>query len=406
MKKILIINQHTSNHGDEAAGIALIRELKSNYKNAKISVLYNWYEKLEDDAFIGLNEFKDVKHFSFGTSKFDAALVRVSLFFPLLINILSLFSRNLKSQLSIIRDSDIVINGPGGVNIGPYKDYYYLWRLVAVKYHKKVLAIYSISFGPFDGLPNFFIKRSLDILKYAQFLSLRDDKSHRFADSFNLDYKKSIDTAFLSKKNETIPTIYSELEDTNYVVVVPNELYSWHPYFKKINKSSLDNFYISIIENFIEKYNYKVVLLPQLFSSQDDTEYFKRLKNTIDNDNILVIDTKFNSDIQQKIIRGSEFIVGARYHTIIFAINNQIPFFALSYEHKMENMLSLLGLSEYKLDLISTFQKEELDTNSVLDKISSFFDNKEDIKQKVELASHKAHKISNKTFVELKRSII
>src|SRR5690606_1315905 len=225
-----------------------------------------------------------------------------------------------------------------------YMDYHYLWRLFVVYKLKKELAIYSISFGPLTGLPEIFRKRSVEVLRYAQFLSLRDDKSHEFGKELGLDFYKSIDTAFLSKKEERIPNEYKEALEKEYVVIVPNELYNWHPYFKSIDKNLMDKFYIEITNLFVNELNLNVVFLPQLFANQNDMDYMTRLKKSISSENVLVIDSAYNSDVQQKIISKSNFVVGARYHTIIFSINNNVPFFALSYEHKMENMLSLLSL--------------------------------------------------------------
>ena len=55
--KILIINQHTKNHGDEAAALALIRSLyENNYTD--ITVLYNMSTP-DERCF---HKYKNVKH--------------------------------------------------------------------------------------------------------------------------------------------------------------------------------------------------------------------------------------------------------------------------------------------------------------------------------------------------------
>ena len=404
MKKVLIVNQHTNNHGDEAAGIALIRELKNQDSKTQISVLYNWYELLKVEAYIGKKEYQDINHYSFESSKLDSLLIRLCLFIPSLSTLFIKLSKSLSNQFDILKSSDMIINGPGGVNIGPYKDYHYLWRLFMVTRLKKKLSIYSISFGPLDGLPKIFKKRSIEVLKYADFISLRDDKSHRFGTDLGLKYYKSIDTAFLSKKDNNIPEEYKSLNEEDYVVIVPNELYKWHPYFKNIDAKKMDDFYITIAQLFLNKFRTKVVFLPQLFSNQNDMKYMIKLKEQIQNDDIIVINSKYNSDIQQKIIAKSQFVVGARYHTIIFSINNNIPFYALSYEHKMENMLSLLSLSDYKLDLISSFQSGQIDVNSVMSDISSSYTEREKNKEKIIKASKAATEIAKNTFNGFKKN--
>ena len=43
MMRLLIINQHTSNHGDEAAGMALYDRLLGEPSVEEIGILYNSY---------------------------------------------------------------------------------------------------------------------------------------------------------------------------------------------------------------------------------------------------------------------------------------------------------------------------------------------------------------------------
>lgn len=398
MNKILIINQHTNNHGDEAAGLALIRELKSVRPQADIGILYNWHEKIKDEGLIGKHEFEKVKHYSFSTSKFTAVLVRLSIFIPQLALFFSKLNLNLKKQRNIIKSYDVIINGPGGVNIGPYKDYNYLWRLLLSKELSKKIVIYSISFGPLNGLPKFFRKRSKEIFEYSHFISLRDKKSQTFGNELNINFHKSIDTAFLSIKDETIPDEYSLLNNSEYVVIVPNQLYKWHPYFKKINFKSMDDLYVAIAKRFIAQHKKKVVFLPQLFANQNDEEYMSKLASQVDGDTIIV-DSKYSSDVQQRIIQKSQFVVGARYHTIIFSINNKTPFFALSYEHKMQDMLSILGMTNNMIDLITYFSDNKQNHNKLLNQISTQFDEK--TFQNISAAQNKAISIARATFESL-----
>ena len=66
---------------------------------------------------------------------------------------------------------------------------------------------------------------------------------------------------------------------------------------------------------------------------------------------MIVLPDGYSSDIQQTVISKAKFVVGARYHSIVFAINNSIPFVALSYEHKMVGLLSLLKKDKQQIDI-------------------------------------------------------
>ncbi|MCK4687144.1 MAG: polysaccharide pyruvyl transferase family protein, partial [Candidatus Lokiarchaeota archaeon] len=178
----------------------------------------------------------------------------------------------------------------------------------------------------------------------------------------------SIDTAFLNNQPDTkIPIeIESQLKD-DYVVVVPNQLYKWHPNYRNIKEDILDSLFLKVIGYFTKK-KLKVVLLPQLFGLQNDSEYFNHLKNQSEKqDFIIIVDDNYSSDIQQKIIRQAKFLVGARYHTIIFSVNNRRPFLSLAYEHKMTNTLELIDLSENNI-YIKKILNNELDIKEILEK--------------------------------------
>ena len=364
--KILIINQHTSNHGDEAAGKALIRGIREAGIEDEIAVLYNVRELLEIEKF---TIDKETKHLCSGRATFiDKVLLILTFIFPFfIVKRLYKLGQFIKYEYNLINEYDKVINGPGGVNIGPYKDWLYIWRLfVSLKLGKKV-AIYSISFGP---IPDTFLFKIVSkyILRNVDFLSLRDSKSQRYADELSLNYISSIDTAFLNNQPDTkIPIeIESQLKD-DYVVVVPNQLYKWHPNYRNIKEDILDSLFLKVIGYFTKK-KLKVVLLPQLFGLQNDSEYFNHLKNQSEKqDFIIIVDDNYSSDIQQKIIRQAKFLVGARYHTIIFSVNNRRPFLSLAYEHKMTNTLELIDLSENNI-YIKKILNNELDIKEILEK--------------------------------------
>ena len=407
MKKILLVNQHTCNHGDESAGMALIRKIKENNPaNLQIDILYNWYYKLNPKAHIGngMEDLKDINHFHYPINKLDKLIIRLIIKTPSFDSFLLLFSPKLKKQKKLINKYDTIVSAPGGINLGPYQDWYYLWRLLMVKRANKDLAIYSISFGPLDGLPNIFRRRAIEVLKYAKFLSLRDDKSHSYADIIGLNYNKAIDTTYLLKKKVEIPNVYKDLKSKEYVVIVPNELYRWHTYFKTINKSDMDNLYISIMKHIIDNEDLHVVLLPQMFADENDQKYMTRLSGLVNSDRITVIDDIYNSDEQQEIIAKSQFVIGARYHTIVFSINNNVPFYALSYEHKIENMLSILELRDFNLDLLSYF-KTKMNINDVLCDISEALNNRKNNQVRINKANIKAMKIVNDTYQEFQKKI-
>jgi colanic acid/amylovoran biosynthesis protein len=167
------------------------------------------------------------------------------------------------------------------------------------------------------------------------------------ADKLNLNYISSIDTAFLDTPDVKIPDNIKNYFDRPYIVFVPNSL-TWHPAYTHIDQNYIDDYYLKIINsiNIIYK-DYPIIMLPQLYNTEkkNDKLYFDRLKEQVKY-NIIVLDDTISSDVQQTIIAGSQFIIGSRYHTIVFAINNNKPVIALSYEHKITGLLDILNMND------------------------------------------------------------
>lgn len=414
--KIIVINQHSSNHGDEAAGKGLVRSLLSQVEVDKLTVMYigelnemiffndkNKKTQNRTSKIQAFSNFRSVKfkvnfnlYLIFKLPPIVRKLIRRILFF--------IIDRNCYYALDQIYKNDIVISAPSGPNIGNnYKDYVYLWKIFSAIKLKKRVFIYSPSVGKLDGDSN-FEKIAKYILKNVEFISIRDNISFNHLEEIKFsNYYKSIDTAFLDKHIENaLPVELSFLKESQYIVFVPNQLYKWHPNYLHNYEKTIDSFYFEIIKKFS---GYKIIMLPQLFGFQNDEKYFSSLcsKFTENEIDIRIINQSYSSDIQQLIIRNSIFVIGARYHSIIFAIKNQIPFYSLSYEHKMSGMLELLELSEFEYKFSEDINKENI--QEIISNIYKVFNNRQNNKRKVEIAKNKASKIADNTFSSFKNVI-
>jgi len=356
-EKVLLINLHTSNHGDEAAGKALLNNLVDQEKI--FSIIYN------SRCGEGIPKFSlDFKEslLSHAPTLYEKIMIILSFYIP--IKFLYLFlSKNLKREYNLIKNHDKIISMPGGANLGLYADWLYLWRLHTSLALSKKTAVYSISIGAFKD--NFFKRVTKSVLSRLDFLSLRDAQSFRYADEMQLTYVKSIDTAFLEQpfiKDFNLKEYGVDFDINNYVVFVPNNLTKWHPTFRSYKSELLKNFYISILKSIIDQ-GLNIVFLPQLFGCGDDKTFFEEISQNIEKDlknKICIVDEKFSSDIQQNIISRSLFVIGARYHSIIFSINNNKPFICLSYENKMKNMLEILDFENLSVDLTQIVVNDSL----------------------------------------------
>ena len=140
------------------------------------------------------------------------------------------------------------------------------------------------------------------------------------------------------------------------MVFVPNYL-RWHYAYKdRITHETVMDFYDNVFD-VIWKHNpeLNIVMLPQLFEKDDDyamsdVSMFRDLANKKQDNRIVLTSDNYSSDIQQTIIRKAQYLIGARYHSIVFAINQDVPFISLSYEHKMSGLLETLNKKEWSID--------------------------------------------------------
>src|SRR4030042_3145074 len=398
---ILIINQHTYNRGDEAAGIAFMTALSRVSEEFQLAVLYNSPKPVDKDSSIGLSVHPNSRHYSYGRGFHKRCLCMLAMVLPFGMSLARL-APTLVKEYRLIRDSDVIINAPGGVNIGPYMDWIYLWRLYLSTMLKKNVAVYSISFGPLSrrqGVRAYAFSRvSKKVLRRVSFLSLRDQGSQSYARKLRLSYMASADTAFLCDgKRKELPSELAHLIAWKFVIVVPNELNAWHPNYRNTSPWALKDIYQRICTHVLAS-GYKVVMLPQLFGAQNDEAYMKSIAATIANENIEVVPDCYDSDTQQAIVRQASLLIGARYHSIVFSINNEVPFLSLAYEHKMSDMLSMLGLSDRNFDFSNPSQ---IDENALMQQIDQSLANPADIRGRINIAKANARELAKKTFTAL-----
>jgi colanic acid/amylovoran biosynthesis protein len=397
MLNVVIINQPLRNRGDEAAHRSLMRTLINYFPNTYFSVLFSCEDPYAINEFIVKSDRISYKNIS--CSSYNDIVKRWSLRIGCIF--LSQLHPTIREYARIIKKSDLVICAPGGICMGSFQNWNHIFNLSLAKYFRKPLVYYSRSFGPFPIKTKWnrvFQKISYKLLDNFDFLSIRDKKTMTLADQLGVSYLPSIDTAFLDNPNAEIPPeILQTIGCNKFVVFVPNSL-TWHPTYKTINQLKIDSFYLKVL-NFLSKSYPQVIMLPQLsLTSNSDYQYFKNLLSKTNLSNVSIIKDIYSSDIQQKIISMAKCVVGARYHSIVFAINNSVPFVSLSYEHKMTGLLNLFDL-EVREIILSGIGTENFNEENKLNELKNILETPYSNAREIQA---KAHQIAVSTFVELK----
>lgn len=359
---ILYVNQPLNNRGDESAHRALIRRLLGTFPNFHVKQLDVGVKRATVEEFNVHLPNMEYEILPPGKGYKKTMVAAFKYHIPWIIN----FHPTLKCLAKRIKDSDMVLCSPGGISMGGFHNWYHIGLLKMAKYYQKPIAYFGRSIGPFDGdSPDekLFNRWSYELLHYFGFLSLRDSVSLKIAQDDGLDNAiLTTDSAFLDAPNVTIPEEVKELiEGKKYMVFVPNQL-TWHYKYRTVNQNMIDDFYYGIIDYILDKdSSIHILMLPQTYCSRvNDAYYFLSLSERYKSTNrVHPLAEKYGSDIQQTIISSAEYVIGSRYHSIVFAINNDRPFVSLSYEHKMSGLLQILDATNYMVDITDVFNDKE-----------------------------------------------
>lgn len=125
MKRIIIINQPSSNRGDEAAHRSLVRKINASLPEAKVEVIYT--QESENTA----------KQMTVQGESNSYSIIRLNIrgmngFFPKLIVKYDLFSfvkiyTGYRKIFNKIKNADIVICAPGGICMGGFHNWNHLF---------------------------------------------------------------------------------------------------------------------------------------------------------------------------------------------------------------------------------------------------------------------------------------
>lgn len=411
--KILVIEQPLNNRGDESAHRGLINKFIQEYPDVQIRVLFYGRQDREINEFkVNSSQIEYVNiHLGVTLKRYFSRVIKLIMMLnmPHLLYLLP----KIRIMLRFYRDADYILCAPGGMNLGGFQDWIHQAFLNLAMYEHKEIIYYGRSIGPFSEttyLNRLFKKNSERLLKYFGYVSLRDAKSQSIAKKLRIKYTPTIDSAFLVETKTNIPRFFvEEINEDPYIIFVPNSL-AWHKNFKFYTFEEIKTFWITLLNKLTESYpKYKIVMLPQTIGYSkllpDGYIYFNEIKNQSKfPDRVFVLDEKYGSDIQQAIISNASFLIGARYHSIIFSINQAVPFISLSYEHKMNGVVEILNKKDCEFDLVENFTSRPMSAILQSDLIERIIKKTQTLKS-IKDTQRIAHDIAKNGFEELKTFI-
>ena len=334
--KILIINQHAENRGDESALIGMIHGINEQLQtNCKYTILGQFKDK---DYTIQLPKpikykFINIVFSSSGYLKFFL-FTFIKRVFKVEIN--QLLNKNTNEIINSYKQADIVISAPGAGYIGDiYKSHEFIhWLYIYLgSIFKKKMMLYAPSLGPFnDTFSNYFRKK---ILKLFNEITVRESKSidylQRLDPTINATLSADASLQFKVKKNKSI---FKANENKFIVAIVASDYKYRERYHEK--KAIYINAIIKLITHMSQVKNTHFIFMPQLVGRVHDDYLFQKMIGKMLPVEISweILDRKYDSIHQKQIFASSDFAISSRYHPGIFATSAHIPGIFLAYEHK------------------------------------------------------------------------
>ncbi|ETY72717.1 hypothetical protein LFAB_16120 [Lactiplantibacillus fabifermentans T30PCM01] len=326
--KFLIVNQHTLNFGDDIAGFSLINQILKlfPFKDTKIEIIYNTTGSLK---------YPDMRvHDRNDLSLKQMGSVQIFLFMLFSIfHVSFVYKKVLKNYRDAIRDADIILVSPGGANLGIYKDWRYLIKLymVVVFGGRPIFHFNTVEFSN-NYIFNFFENI---ILRHSQ-IYVRELQSYQHLVEKGYFPIRGVDTAF-----SFCNTHDRRLVREKYLAFVPTRLNTWHPDFKndQLSKKSMDKILVEI-GNFALKNNLNIVIVQHMHGSATESSLHKMCQEKFKKMGVKRVSVPLLRDCNDydSLIKYAEFVVSMRYHGVVMAIKNAVPFCSLAYENKMSEV--------------------------------------------------------------------
>ncbi len=353
--KVLIINQHTNNFGDDAAGTALLNMLLQRDDIEDVDILYN-----SEDAL----DFEDPKvHHDLQLSFRKIGYKNIAKYYLLQ----RPFHKKSKSPLmneyiALIKNSDVVFMSPCGANIGIYKHWVSLARVVMVVLEKKKMIFQYNTIGKsgnflFDTIAKWALKRSK--------IYVREKKSYKYLQDRNIFCKWGPDTAF------ALPQCTDAIRE-DVVSLVPSSFDGWHPEFKGTPvDAKVQSELLPQLAKWAQERHLKIEILPHL-GIEKEKKYNLAVMECLRKagaEQVTLREDVLTMWDYDKAIGTSRYVVGMRYHTIVLASKNARPYLSLCYENKMWEVCKYTHMKECGYELHNLVEGKSTDITSILNYI-------------------------------------
>ncbi len=238
--------------------------------------------------------------------------------------------------------------------------YYYLFLIRLAHLMGNKVIMLSQGIGP---ILNERSKRiTAKTLNKVDYITVRDKQSKEFLESIGVDEKKlylSADPVINLRAEENVSPRNNENKKVCF------SLRNW--------KNASISGKISSVAQKLSENNIECYFIP--FYYNEDLELITEVEKNI-GDNAVFYKERLSTNEAYDIIKNMNLLVGVRLHSLIFAAAADVPFVAISYDHKVDHFVESVNMN-----VVSSV--EELDEQILYEEIIKKLENEDSERQKL-----------------------
>lgn len=356
-KRVLIINQHGDNRGDEAAMRAMIRAIDARFPGSSFIVL------IQVRDLPAAMTTPEVEFQSIYLSLVEAArLATYATLATFGIRVPALLSDAAAAMVEAYRTADVVITAPGGPYFGDFyvdHELVHWFHVYLARLHATPVFQYAPSCGPFRIRPMNWLRRRA--YRWMGVLVVREEVSKDYLRTL-LGPTASIHVTADAAMQDRVPPASRETYFSGsraylrerFIVAVTLQRYRFPGDAGRAGRqAAFEQAALACLEHVATRTSCHFLLFPQLCGvASNDVSFHRYLGNRLSAGiSWEIVDPALNSDQQRALFGLADFCVASRYHPQVFATSHGIPGLFIVYEHKQLGYLRQLGLVRYTFDI-------------------------------------------------------
>lgn len=264
----------------------------------------------------------------------------------------SMLVDSFKMAREIMRCDALMFGGGSLIHdVRPYNlPFMFVWHALAKLLRKRVY-YFSMGVGPIDTRVGKWLCKT--VLQSADGLFVRDDRGRIICESLGLSkVVQTADAALAYKVDEELPSEVRKGLPERYIAVTGSEWFTSSNFWKRaeLDFSAETRAFAAWITVASRIWNLPVVFVPTV---AHDRKLAARLKEHLTDIDFRMAGEEgdWTPSIAALVIEGASFLLGVRMHSLIFAARHGVPFVALIYDGKVDELVKLFGMESYALPL-------------------------------------------------------